>query len=180
MDSKGRWVHSSFYRNKIFLKLLPRTITSQDLMNLVTNMAENASKNPYLKRALEFLHDGNYPKLQRQLMQKARYVIPEVVTLAFVLEKMTSTMKDDWRFVKTCNEIWKEYDNFGKIFKISFKTGDIFNFLKALSVRKMWKGRLDALETLHLPEVNNSYAHLYLAFSKFIYRTLELMVLWST
>ena len=106
-------------------------------------------------RALESLHDGNYPKLQRQLMQKARFVIPKVVTLAFVLEKMTSTMKDDWRFVKTCNEIWKEYDNFGKIFKISFKTGDIFNFLKALSVRKMWKGRLDALETLYLPEVNN-------------------------
>ena len=113
-------------------------------------------------------------------MQKARFVIPKVVTLAFVLEKMTSTMKDDWRFVKTCNEIWKEYDNFKKIFRISFKTGEIFNFLKALSVRKMWKGRLDALETLHLPEVNNSYAHLYLAFSKFIYRTLELMVLWST
>ena len=65
-------------------------------MQLVNDMAENASKNPYIMRALETLQNGNYPVFQAKLEEEGAVVIPNAVTLAFVLEKMVSTMKNNF------------------------------------------------------------------------------------
>ena len=80
-------------------------------------MAENAAKNPYIVRALETLENKNFPKLQSKLRQEGKAVIPTVVTLAFVLEKITSAMKHNWRFLKLCNKIWSRYDDLPKMVK---------------------------------------------------------------
>ena len=90
-------------------------VTNQTLVQLVNQMAENAAKNPYIVRALETLKYRNFPALQTKLRQEGKEVIPTVVTLAFVLEKITSAMKHNWRFLKLCNKIWSRYDNLLKI-----------------------------------------------------------------
>merc|ERR1711881_500272 len=65
MDSDGEWVHNYFKSVAKKQYFLPRNnITSQDLILLVNNMAENANKNPYIRNALEILKDGNYQKLE--------------------------------------------------------------------------------------------------------------------
>ena len=92
--------------------ILRGNVTSQDLKQLVNNMAENASKNPYIVRALENIQqNANLSNLQSKLKEEGAVVIQNVVTLAFVLEQITSTMIENWRFFKVCNEIWSEYDN---------------------------------------------------------------------
>ena len=141
-------------------------ITSQNLMKLVNDMAENASKNSYIMRALETLQNGNYPVFQAKLEEEGAVVIPNAVTLAFVLEKMVSTMKNNWRFVKVCNEIWAEHDNLKKIVDLTLTTtqGNLFSLAKALSIEQMWKRRLLALETHHLREVSLSQVYYNITF----------------
>ena len=92
-------------------------MTNQTLVQLVNQMAENAAKNPYIVRALESLENRDFPTLQTKLKQEGKAVIPTVVTLAFVLEKITSAMKHNWRFLKLCNKIWSRYDDLPKMVK---------------------------------------------------------------
>ena len=123
-------------------------------MNLVNEMAENASKNPYLFNALESFKNGNYPNLKTKLIQEGSIVIPRVITFAFVLEKMTSTMLQNWRFLKVCNEIWLENDNFKKILDIHLPTeGGIFKVAKVLTIDESFNRVLRQLETRDIRKV---------------------------
>ena len=109
-------------------------------------MADNASKNPYIVRALDTIQEkANYSDLQSKLKEEGAVVIPNVVTLAFVLERMTSAMKKNWRFLKVCNEIWSEYDNLPKI--VSSSEGNLFYIAKRLSVEQVVKRSLLMFET---------------------------------
>ena len=138
----------------IYFSVLRDKVTNQDLMNLVNEMAENASKNPYLFNALESFKNGNYPNLKTKLMQEGSIVIPRVITFAFVLEKMTSTMLENWRFLKVCNEIWLENDNFKKILDIVLPTeGGIFKVAKVLTIDESFNRVLRQLETRDIRKV---------------------------
>ena len=97
------------------INFLRDNVTNQTLIQLVHQMAENAAKNPYILRALETLEDRNFPTLRAKLRQEGKTVIPRVVTLAFVLETITSAMKHNWRFLKLCNKIWSKHDNLPKM-----------------------------------------------------------------
>ena len=116
-------------------------------------MADNASKNPYIVRALETIRENaNFSDLQSKLNEEGASVIPNVVTLAFVLERMTSAMEENWRFLKVCNEIWSEYDNLPKF--ISATEGNPFFLAKQFSIEQVMKRRLLALETKNMRKVN--------------------------
>ena len=133
--------------------LFPTSVTSLDLMQLVDDMAENASNNPYILRALDTLKDGNYPTLQRKLLQEGKEVIPNVVTLAFVLEKMTATMKQDLRFLEVCKEIWSD---FSKTLSNTLALGKFFSLAKVLSVEQVIKRRIQTLKSQELRKVRFS------------------------
>ena len=115
-------------------------------------MGENASKNVYILRALEKLQNNSYPIFLNKLEQEGPVVLPNVITLAFVLEKITSTMSQNWRFLKVCNEIWSEYDNLPKLVTYTLSQGNIFSLAKALSIEQVIKRRLQVFETRHLRE----------------------------
>ena len=70
-------------------------------------MAENAENNPYIVRALESFQNQNFSNLAAKLQEEGDVVIPNVVTLAFafVLETLTYTMKDNWRFLRVCQNM---------------------------------------------------------------------------
>ena len=121
-------------------------------MQLVNKMGENASKNVYILRALEKLQNNSYPIFLNKLEQEGSVVLPNVITLAFVLEKITSTMSQNWRFLKVCNEIWSEYDNLPKLVTYTLSQGNIFSLAKALSIEQVIKRRLQVFETRHLRE----------------------------
>ena len=131
-------------------------MTSEDLMKLVDDMADNASRNPYIVNALNmFKKNLDYPILKNKLEEEGLIVIPNVVTLAYVLEKMTSEMKNNWRFLKVCNDIWSEYDNLKKIIENTLTQGNLFSLAKALSIDQLIKQQLLMLETNNVPKVWN-------------------------
>ena len=109
-------------------------------------MADNASKNPYIVRALETIQqNANFSDLQSKLKEEGAVVIPNVVSLAFVLDRMTSAMKENWRFLKVCNEIWSEYDKLPKF--LSASNGDPFFLSKLVAVEQVAKRGLLMFET---------------------------------
>ena len=112
-------------------------VTSQDLMLLVDQMAENAARNPYIIKALETLKNGNYPTLLTKLEEEGEVVIPTAVTLAYVLEKMTQTMKQNWKFLKVCNHIWSQFDDISKIIEYSQVRGSLFALAKVLTIQQV-------------------------------------------
>ena len=117
-------------------------------------MADNASKNPYIVRALDTIQEkANYSDLQSKLKEEGAVVIPNVVTLAFVLERMTSAMKENWRFLKVCNEIWSEYDNPPKVLHVT--EGNLFYIAKWLSIEQVVKRSLLTFETGIIRKVDN-------------------------
>ena len=122
-------------------------VTSQDLMLLVDQMAENAANNPYLYKALETLKNGNYPTLLTKLEEEGEVVIPTAVTLAYVLEKMTQTMKQNWKFLKVCNHIWSQFDDISKIIEFSRVDENLFSLVKVLTIQQSIKRHIQRFET---------------------------------
>ena len=109
-------------------------------------MADNASKNLYIVKALETIQQkANLSNIHSKLKEEGVVVIPNVVTLAFVLERMTSTMKKNWRFLKVCNEIWSEFDTLPKF--LSASEGDLFFLGKWKAVEQVMKRGLLRFET---------------------------------
>ena len=101
-------------------------------MVLVNKMAENAGNNPYIVTALESFQDQNFPNLAAKLQEEGNVVIPNVVTLAFVLETLTSTMKDNWRFLRVFQEILSEHDNIPKIIQHTIAQAELsYNMMKS-------------------------------------------------
>jgi len=150
MDSKGQWVHWYFNLESNEQYFLPRNnITFEDLVFLVDKMAENAEKNVYLMNALEVLQEGNYQKLKRKLKEEGNTVIVNSMTLAMVLEKLTTEMKENWRFLKVCNSIWLEYDNFPKL--LAGSEGDPFSIKKALTIEETMRRGIQMLDTGDVP-----------------------------
>merc|ERR1712241_1602848 len=119
-------------------------VTSQDLMVLVNKMAENAGNNPYIVTALESFQDQNFPNLAAKLQDEGNVVIPNVVTLAFVLETLTSTMKDNWRFLRVCQKIWSEHDSIPKIIRHTIAQNNLFVLVKFPSIEQLTKRFLQA------------------------------------
>ena len=84
-------------------------VTSQHLISLVNSMSENAAENPYIVRGLETIkRDLDHQSFYANLQKEAPIVIPDVVTLAFVLETLTSSMVNNWKFLRVCYEIWSD------------------------------------------------------------------------
>ena len=123
-------------------------------------MADNASKNPYIIRALETIRQNtNFSDLQSKLNKEGAIVIPNVVTLAFVLERLTSAMKDNWRFLRVCNEIWSEYDNLPKALSATSAEGNLFFFKKWASIEHFVKQCLLMFETKNMRKVTFKTIH---------------------
>ena len=88
---------------------------------------------------METLKNGNYPTLLTKLEEEGEVVIPTAVTLAYVLEKMTQTMKQNWRFTKVCNQIWSQFDDISKIIEFSRVDGNLFTLVKVLTLQQVIK-----------------------------------------
>ena len=136
MNKSDAWVHPYFYKRSYSNWLLPENnISAEDLTTLVDAMAENAAKNPYLLEALKFLSQGSYPNIYNKIKEEGFEVIPDVISLAMVLERLTVVLSEDWKLFEVCHDIWKT--PFGKYnVKNAFNkvTENLFPAVKYLSV----------------------------------------------
>ena len=61
-------------------------------------------------------------------------IILDTITFAMVLEKLTSTMKENVSFLKVCHSIWSEYDTIPKFLAAS--EGNPFVIAKAFTIEE--------------------------------------------
>ena len=149
MNKSDAWVHPYFYKRSYSNWLLPENnISAEDLTKLVDAMAENAAKNPYLIEALKFLSQGSYPNIYNKIKEEGCEVIPDVISLAMVLERLTVVLSEDWRLFEVCHDIWKT--PFGKYnVKNAFTkvTENLFPAAKYLSVKEVARRRIKAFKS---------------------------------
>ena len=82
-------------------------------------------------------------------------MIPTAVTLAYVLEKMTQTMSENWRFLKVCNHIWSQFDDLSKIIEFTRVDGNLFNLIKVLTLQQVAKRAIQRFETIYSTEIRS-------------------------
>merc|ERR1712029_768179 len=133
ISQQGEWTHPLL--TDIGPLLIPSNVTKEDLMELVRQIAANAEKNPYLVEAILQVKTSSYPQLSNHWEREGGRVIPDVITLAMVLEKLTSESTKDWRVVEACQSVWRKFNSFGKIITTVPLT-DPFPAIKILSVRE--------------------------------------------
>ena len=86
--------------------LLPRNITGDDLARMVDKIAENAAKNKYLHLFLQQADGQDLTWLLQKIKREGARVLPDVVSYAMVLDRLTGAMRADWRILESCKQIW--------------------------------------------------------------------------
>lgn len=104
LDQSGNWMAPEI--EEISHKLLPETVTIDDVNDFIDEIAANLGQNPYL---LVFLNDavnGSYPKLIEKLETEGPEILKDVVTWAMVLENINRANLEDPHFLKFAAGYW--------------------------------------------------------------------------
>lgn len=135
----GTWSSKQF--QEIGEKLLPTSISAQDCINLITEMAHAARKNPYLCEAIETFNDDDIAAFKSKIQHESGAVLPDVVVYAMVLEKITTNLSQSTDLMKAADSIWNEAKK--PIFLPKYFS--LFEVVKLYSLSL--EGTIDALRT---------------------------------
>ena len=108
-------------------------------------MADNALKNPYIVAFINQLKPTDYPKIKYHIEREGQRVVPDVITLALVLENLTKLWLNDWKLFYACHNFLKKENNFKKI--TSNYDKESFDFAKILSVQEAVDRRLEMIKS---------------------------------
>ena len=93
-------------------------------------MAENAIKNKYLHDFLLQSEISYFTKILSKVKMEGGAIFPDVIAYAMVLEKLTLAMRNDWKILEACNQVWR-----GKlstiILSFNLKIQSIFSYIHA-------------------------------------------------
>lgn len=104
LDGSGRW-------QAVQLASLGDWLSGEDLCNddaleLVDEAARCADANPYLVEFLDRARGEAFDRLYHKFQTEGAAVLPSVVTYGLLLERLTQAMRNDWRLIHACKEIW--------------------------------------------------------------------------
>jgi len=83
-----------------------KDLDTHDALWLVDEAARCASANPYLVEFLERARGEASERLARKVQAEGSTVLPSVVTYGLLLNRLTQAMRNDWRVIAACREIW--------------------------------------------------------------------------
>ena len=86
--------------------LLCEDLDTDNALELVDEAARCAVANPYLTELLARAEGGAFERLQQKVQMEGAAVLPSVVTYGLLLERLTRAMRDDWKIIQACREIW--------------------------------------------------------------------------
>ncbi len=128
LDTNGQWKTTEL--SAISEYLLPQDIDAQKAKAFVDQIADAAASNEYLHAFLEKAQHENFQELQAKVAAEGAEVFPDVVAYAFVLERLTSAMRDNWRIMEPAMRILKKAREDAHIGEFM----DWFDFAKLASV----------------------------------------------
>ena len=86
--------------------LLGEDLDTRDALELVDEAARCAEANPYLVEFLSRAEGEAFDRLYRKVHTEGATVLPSVVTYGLLLQRLTQAMRNDWRILQACKEIW--------------------------------------------------------------------------
>jgi hypothetical protein len=104
VDNAGRWQGQELAA--IGDWLLCENLDTHDALELVDEAARCASANPYLVEFLERARGKASERLIEKVRAEGATVLPSVVTYGLLLERLTRAMRNHWRIIEACREIW--------------------------------------------------------------------------
>ncbi len=104
MDGAGGWQAEELAALSDWL--LGEDLGTADARELVDEAARCAGANPYLIEFLNRAKGEAFDHLYRKVQTEGTTVLPSVVTYGLVLERLTQAMRNDWRIISACREIW--------------------------------------------------------------------------
>jgi hypothetical protein len=87
-------------------QLCPPRLGVNGLSALVREMARCAERNTYLSHFLAAAAGRQFPRLMAKVQAEGHWVFPEVIALAFVMDRLTDAMHKDWKVLEECHGIW--------------------------------------------------------------------------
>jgi len=105
IDREGRW--ASLELQKLSSVLLPRNMTEELSHHFIDEMARAAERNPVLVRFLERANEATFDHLRDKVSLEGKEVIPDVIALALVFEKLTKAMYDHPVIIRDCVRIFE-------------------------------------------------------------------------
>lgn len=87
-------------------RLLGRDLDTNAALDLVDEVARCAGANPYLVAFLETARGESFDRLYKKLHTEGATVLSSVVTYGLLLERLTQAMRNDWRLIRACRDIW--------------------------------------------------------------------------
>ena len=137
MNSEGNWANK---RLDGISPVLNSSTSVMDLVKLVDEMVENASKNKYLHLFLEQARGPDFSEIIEKVETEGALVFPDVVTYAMVMHRLTKAMRNDWKILEACKDIWtsllkpfKVINSKSRVKRTIFK--ESFIALKAFSIQ---------------------------------------------
>lgn len=104
IDGTGRWQAEELAALGDWL--LGEDLDTDDALELVDEMAHCAGANPYLAEFLDRANGEAFDRLYHKVQMEGATVLPSVVTYGLLLERLTQAMRNDWRLIGACREIW--------------------------------------------------------------------------
>ena len=104
LDHSGNWLTPEI--EEISHKLLPETVTIDDVNSFIDEIAANLEQNPYLMVFLDDAVNGSYTKLYEKLQTEGPEILKDVVTWAMALENINRALLEDAHFLKFAADYW--------------------------------------------------------------------------
>ncbi|BCS95298.1 hypothetical protein DSLASN_09300 [Desulfoluna limicola] len=106
IGKSGKWKTKELEKLGDFL--LPNDLNGDKVKAFVDQVARQAETNQYLNDFFEKAQGHHFDHLYRKVRTEGDAVFPSVVTYALVLERLTEAMRDDWRIIECCKNVWKK------------------------------------------------------------------------
>ncbi|MCP3925887.1 MAG: hypothetical protein GY714_25245 [Desulfobacterales bacterium] len=144
MNGDGTWKDPAL--TDISGYLLPYDIDNAKLEAFIDKIAETAEENPYLMNFLNQTKGKTFENLFNKVEKEGDRVLPDVISYALVLDRLTFAMSDDWKILETCKNIWisekekvdlKKYLNLFEIAKITtieYRIGSYIDYHKTREI----------------------------------------------
>ncbi|MEM7181194.1 MAG: hypothetical protein AAF518_09795 [Spirochaetota bacterium] len=128
LNQDGSWRAAEL--KQISSYLLYEDFQEKHLDEFFSKTIEANNQNQYLQNFFLEAKNRTWSGLKKTIAQEGKYYLPEVISYALVLERLTISMRQDWQILLCCQEVWKKA-------RVEEKLDDYLNFFEITKIYSM-------------------------------------------
>jgi hypothetical protein len=145
INESGAWALPELEEISDFL--LPGDIDEEQTFAFIDHMASAAEDNEYLVDFLNKAQNEDFFDYMSKVDEEGDSVFPDALAYAHALERLTIAMREDWRIIRACRDLWIVEREIAGISEYM----DLFEHLKLASVEWPMNKIIDVHEADYVP-----------------------------